>query len=74
VPGDSDAKQRLLAQHRDAALKAVEKALELSDSWKPILQMMWDPNHPNKKSGAGKDENDLEVFYDDPQFRELLGN
>jgi hypothetical protein len=71
--GPTDAKQRLLDQHRVAALGAVEKALELSESWKPILQMMWDPNHPNKRSGMGKDEDDLEVFADDPKFKELLG-
>jgi hypothetical protein len=69
----AEVKQKLLDQHRAAALDAVTKALELSESWKPILQMMWDPYHPNKRGGAGADENDLEVFADDPKFKELLG-
>jgi hypothetical protein len=71
--GQSDAKQKLLDQHRAAALDAVKKALELSQSWKPILQMMWDPNHPNKKEGVGQDENDLVDFYDDQDFKNVLG-
>ena len=36
--------------------------------------MMWDPDHPNKRGGAGQDENDLVDFYDDPNFKELLGS
>jgi hypothetical protein len=34
---------------------------------------MWDPNHPNKKEGVGQDENDLVDFYDDQDFKDVLG-
>jgi hypothetical protein len=75
VAGDSEAKQKQLDYHRACALAAVKKALELGDSWKPSLQMLWDPQHPNKQSSGNikQDENDLEVFYNDPAFKELLG-
>jgi hypothetical protein len=73
---NSDPKKReILAEHRDRALQAVKEALKLGDAWKPILQVMWDKNHQIKKqNGMGKDEDDLEVFYDDKEFRELLGS
>jgi hypothetical protein len=74
--GVAPAKDALLAKHKAAALDAVRNALALGDAWKPILQVMWDKNHP-AKLGKGRttktDENDLEVFYDDPDFKELLG-
>lgn len=69
-------KEALLAKHRTAALDAVRNALALGDAWKPILQVMWDKNHAAKRGegrAAKTDENDLEVFYDDPDFKELLG-
>src|SRR5262245_52567120 len=72
---DSDpTKKQVLQEHRDLALGAVSNALALGDTWKPILQLMWDKNHPAKKEGMGADENDLEVFYDDKAFKDLLGN
>jgi hypothetical protein len=74
ISGPSDAKTKVLEQHRLAALTAAKKALEFGDSWKPILQMMWDKDHPVKKDGVAKDEDDLEVFYDDRDFKDLLGN
>ena len=43
------AKAALLDKHRAAALTAVRKALALGDAWKPILQVMWDKNHPAKR-------------------------
>ncbi len=67
-------KSRVLKEHRDAALLAVKKALLISDTWEPTLQLLWDKNHPAKQDGTAKDENDLEEFYDDPDFRRLLSS
>ncbi len=64
-------KEKILKQHRDAALDAVKQALELGESWKPILQVMWDKGHPIKASGKEQDD-DLEVFFNDPEFQKLL--
>lgn len=66
--------QQELDYHRNEALAAVKRALALGDSWKPILQVMWDRQHPLKNAGHARDESDLEPFYDDPEFRALLGN
>jgi hypothetical protein len=67
-------KKKLLAYHRDQALHAVTTALLSGDDWKPVLQFMWDKHHPTKeKEHMGEDEDDLEVFYDDQAFKELLG-
>lgn len=72
---DDPKRQQRLNEFRKAALTAVGKALELGDDWKPVLQLMWDKNHTAKSGGSGfaKAENDLEVFYDDPDFKALLG-
>ncbi len=45
------------------------------DDWKPVLQLMWDKEHPTKtKEGLAKDEDDLEVFDEDKAFKDLLGS
>jgi len=62
------------AEHRAKALEAIKNALALGDSWKPILQVMWDPKHPVKEGEQAKEENDLEVFYGDPDFAKLLAD
>jgi hypothetical protein len=72
-PDSDPAKGEILKQHRDAALAAVNSALTLGNEWKPVLQLMWDRNHPAKRGPTKSDEDDLEVFYDDPAFRSLLG-
>jgi hypothetical protein len=76
---DPEKKNRELAEHRAKALQAVKDALHLGDSWKPILQVMWDPHHPVKSGSESeaKYENDLEPFYSaDPQdeFYKLLAS
>jgi hypothetical protein len=70
---DPQKERKELEEHRNAALNAVRRALALGDSWKPILQVMWNPQHQIKQDGQARDENDLEVFYDDPEFKQLLG-
>jgi hypothetical protein len=72
-PASDPAKSEVLKQHRDAALAAVTSALALGEAWKPMLQLMWDKNHPTKQGPVKSDEDDLEVFYDDPAFQRLLG-
>jgi hypothetical protein len=68
-------RKRVLSNHRDAALSAVRRALGLGDDWKPVLQLMWDKNHPAKTiEKLGTDEDDLEVFYGDEDFKKLLGS
>jgi hypothetical protein len=67
-------KEQALRYHRDQALYAIQTALRLGNDWKPVLQMMWNKQHPIKAGGGrGKEEDDLEVFYDDIAFKELLG-
>ncbi len=70
---NSEEQKKLLDYHRDQAYAAANTALQLGDGWKPILQGMWDINHPTKKEGR-KGEDDLEVFYADEAFKRLLGD
>jgi hypothetical protein len=67
-------REKDLDDHRDAALMAVRMALALGDAWKPILQVMWNPDHEVKDDGQAKDEDDLEVFYHDKRFKRLLAD
>ena len=66
-PATDVGKAAVLKKHRDTAFEAVKKAIELSEDWKPILQTMWDKNQ------KGKEEDDLEVFYDDLDFKKIMG-
>jgi hypothetical protein len=50
---------------RDKALAAVKKALELDSREKARLSLLWSPT-------PGSEDNDLEVFKDDPEFANLL--
>jgi hypothetical protein len=34
-----------------------------------LLRKMWDPHYPQKSKG----DDDLEPFFDDPDFKKLLG-
>lgn len=54
---------------RRNALEAVKTTLELGPEWKGRLQQLWSPTLTNKKS----EDDDLESFYDDPDFQEILG-
>jgi len=53
---------------RAKALDAVKKALAMDPTVREQLRLLMDPNYPNKDHG----ENDLEVFANDPEFREVL--
>jgi hypothetical protein len=64
---------KILKTHYKEALDAVRRTLDLGDAWRPILQLMWNKNHPVKKNYEwAKYEDDLEVFFDDPKFKKLL--
>ena len=52
---------------RDRALEAVRRALQISPDSKGIIRAMWDPNTIRSPG-----DDDLEVFYADPAFKELL--
>jgi len=58
-----------LQQARDAALNAVRKALEIDPKWKQKLTELLLKNQP----GKDPNENDLEVFERDNDFRTALG-
>lgn len=53
---------------RDGALDAIKKALELDPNQKALLKSLWDRNDKTKPP----EENDLEVFHEDEEFRKLL--
>jgi hypothetical protein len=57
------------AEARTKALEAIKTALEINPSIRPLVASVWDPNSPMKSPG----DDDLQVFYTDPAFRELLG-
>jgi len=71
--GDTD--NARIKKYRDEALDAVSQTLKYdTDGWKKALQLAWDKYYPTKLgNGPDKDENDLEVFYDDDDFEKLLG-
>ena len=62
------AAQERLAEIRSSALTEVRKALEIDPAVAGLLGRMWDPKYPGKSPG----DDDLEVFFDDPDFKALL--
>lgn len=54
------------------AFEALKRALTIEPSLKRLAQMVWDPNDPSKTPGS--EDNDLEVFKDDPDFKALLNS
>lgn len=60
-----------MGQIRLKALDAIRKALKLEPGLKPLARMVWDPNDPAKSPGS--EDDDLEVFKDDQDFKALLG-
>lgn len=66
---DHDKRDTVLKSARSNALKAIQMALNLDQRIKPLLQALWDPNDPVKERSQ---EDDLEAFYDDPDFKKLL--
>lgn len=51
----------------EAARKVLRQNQELGRYW---LSLLWHPEHPQRTLG----EDDLQVFFDDPEFKALLGN
>lgn len=68
---EHNAAQELLDPSRKRALDAAAKSIELEPQMKGLLRMLWNPNDPTK---VGSEEDDLEVFYEDPDFKKLLAD
>ena len=66
---DHEKRQVVLDLARKNALDAVAQSLKLEPKMRVLLRSMWDPNDPTKER---LQENDLEVFYSDPEFQKLL--
>ncbi len=60
-----------LDETRKRALEAVRKAIELEPQMESLLRMLWNKEDRTK---VGSEEDDLEVFYDDSDFKKLLGS
>ncbi len=58
-----------LASLRNSALAAAQRAVASEPKLRQLLRTVWDPNDPTKLAG---EENDLEVFFSDPDFKKLL--
>jgi hypothetical protein len=54
---------------RNSALAAAQRAITIEPKLRSLLRMTWDPNDPSKLRG---EENDLEAFYNDPDFKKIL--
>lgn len=54
---------------RDNALKNIQDAIKQNPQWQEKLKLLLQKDYPNKPVG----ENDLEVFADDSEFRQVLG-
>ena len=69
-PGlSAEAKPQALVDNRSMALDAVRQALAADRiSNLPILRQLWTPGLPGKDA----QEDDLETFWDDPDFKALL--
>ena len=55
---------------KEKALQAIRRALAIDPQVKALIKMMWDPKDPAKSP----EDDDLEVFYDMPEFKTLLGS
>lgn len=54
---------------RDHALEAVREAIHIDSEMKAVFQMTWDPESPAR---TAPDDNDLEVFFLDQDFKKEL--
>lgn len=66
---EQKAPKQILDETRRRAVEAAQKTIELEPQMKALLKMLWNPEDPTK---VGSEEDDLEVFYEDPDFRRLL--
>jgi hypothetical protein len=62
-------RQSVLDSSRREALEAAKKAIALDPNQRRLLKMLWDPDDPSK---FNSEENDLEPFFNDPDFKQLL--
>jgi len=68
------AAEDVLKSDRDHALNAVRRALQLDSASKVTLQFLWNPKDESKmKDESLAIEDDLEDFFNDPDFKALLG-
>ena len=67
---EHEAPKEILEDTRRRALEAASKAIESEPQMKVWLRTLWNPNDPTK---IASEEDDLEVFYNDPDFKKLLG-
>ncbi|WP_437666063.1 hypothetical protein [Sorangium sp. So ce1182] len=51
----------------EAARKVLSQSQEMGRYW---LSLLWHPEHPQRTPG----EDDLEVFFDEPEFKALIGD
>jgi hypothetical protein len=63
------ATQDSLNESRQEALDAARKAIAIEPQMKSVLRTIWNPNDPTK---VRSEEDDLEVFYGDADFKKLL--
>jgi hypothetical protein len=63
------ATKEFLASLRKSALESVRGAVAGQSQLRHLLRTTWDPNDPTKLRG---EENDLEVFFGDPEFEQIL--
>jgi tetratricopeptide (TPR) repeat protein len=66
---DHDKRPAVLDASKKSAVEAIQNALKIEPKMKSLLRTMWDPNDPTKEP---TEENDLEVFYADEDFKKLL--
>jgi hypothetical protein len=66
---EHDASPARLLAIRSNVLDAVRQAITISPEKRSLLRSVWDPHDPNK---ASEKEDDLEIFFDDPEFSRLL--
>jgi hypothetical protein len=64
-----DAPKQALDETRKRALEAARNATAIEPRMKTLLRMLWNPNDPTK---IQSEEDDLEVFFNDPDFKSLL--
>jgi tetratricopeptide (TPR) repeat protein len=66
---DHGAAQSALDETRQQALDAARKAIAIEPGMKNVLRTLWNPNDPTK---VQSEEDDWEVFFQDPDFKKLL--
>jgi hypothetical protein len=61
-------------QVRAAVLDDIKLALNLAPGHRDWVRYLWDPNAPDKPPvGSPSRDDDLEIFFDNPEFKTLLG-